>query len=128
MMKDTAGMLISGLCLVHCLATPLLLALGGAGVLGTVLEGEFFHLALLGPVLLLALYSFPAACRHHRRPAVMISGLSGLLILVLALGLEGRWELFASAVGACLLIGAHWRNRRLLQAGAAVRERGDATV
>ncbi|MCW8128023.1 MerC domain-containing protein [Microbulbifer halophilus] len=126
MMKDTAGMLVSGLCLVHCLATPLLLALGGAGMLGALLGHELFHLVLLGPVLLLALASFPAACRHHRRPVVMVSGFSGLLILIVALGLEGHWELLASTVGAGLLVAAHWANRRLLQRGALAGQGEDA--
>lgn len=113
-MKDTVGMLVSGLCLAHCLATPLLLALGGLGVLGAALESEWIHLLLLVPVVLLACTSFPSACRQHRRPAVMFAGFSGVLILVLAmaLGLEGHWELLASTIGAGLLVSAHWINRR----------------
>lgn len=113
-MKDTAGMFVSGLCLAHCLATPVLLALGGFGVLGALLEDRLVHLALLVPVLFLALASFPRACRRHRRPAVMVVGFSGLLILVAALYLEGTWELLASTAGAGLLVTAHWVNRRLL--------------
>ncbi|WP_288129308.1 MerC domain-containing protein [Microbulbifer sp.] len=116
MKKDTLGMLVSGLCLVHCLATPLVLAFGGLGMLGAALENEWIHLALLVPVLLLALSSFPIACLQHRRPAVMTSGFAGVVILILALvlGLEGHWELLASTVGAGLLVSAHWVNRRLL--------------
>jgi len=112
--RDTAGMFVSGLCLAHCLLTPVLLALGGFGVLGVLLEDRLVHLVLLLPVLLLALSSFPGACRHHRRPAVMVAGFSGLLLLMVALCLEGTWELLASVGGAGLLVTAHWVNRRLL--------------
>lgn len=107
-------MFVSSLCLVHCLLTPALLALGGFGVLGALLEDRLFHLALLLPVLFLALASFPHACRRHRRPAVMVAGFSGLLLLVVALSLEGTWELLVSLAGAGLLVAAHWVNRRLL--------------
>lgn len=113
-MKDTIGMFVSGLCLLHCLLTPVLLALGGFGVVGALLGDKLFHLALLLPVLFLALASFPRACRRHRRPAVMVAGFSGLLLLVVALSLEGAWELLVSVGGAGLLVAAHWANRRLL--------------
>lgn len=114
-MKDTVGMLMSGLCLAHCLLAPALLALGGSGVLGPLVGDRLFHLVLLLPVLLLAVASFPSACRLHRRPAVVIAGFSGLSILVIALGLEGAWELLASIAGAGLLMAAHWANQRLLR-------------
>nr|WP_246394404.1 MerC family mercury resistance protein [Microbulbifer rhizosphaerae] len=74
-------MFVSCLCLAHCLLTPALLALGGFGVLGALLEDRLVHLAVLLPVLLLALTSFPGACRRYRRPAVMVAGFSGLLLL-----------------------------------------------
>lgn len=114
-MKDTVGMLVSGLCLVHCLLAPVLLALGGFGVLGVLLGDELFHLVLLVPALILALASFPLACRRHRRPSVMLAGLCGVALLVLALGLEGVWELVVSVCGAGLLVSAHWANRQLLR-------------
>ncbi|QIL90301.1 MerC family mercury resistance protein [Microbulbifer sp. SH-1] len=115
-MKDTAGIFVTGLCLLHCLTAPLLVVLGGAGVLSAVVQDEMLHLVLLALAVLIALASFPAACRQHRRPAVMIAGFSGVSILMLAvaLGLEGHWELVVSTIGASLLVAAHWANRRLL--------------
>lgn len=113
-MRDTAGMLVSGLCLIHCLMTPMLLALGGAGLLGALLDDRLLHLLMLLPVLVLALASFPPACRRHRRPMVMVAGFTGLLLLVVALQLEGAWEMLASVCGAGLLVSAHFANRRLL--------------
>lgn len=112
-MRDTLGIFVSGLCLLHCLVTPLLLTLVGLGVLGALQEDQFLHLLLLVPVLILALASFPVSCRRHQRYAVMITGFSGALLLIGALYLEGIWELLASVLGAGLLVIAHWVNRRL---------------
>ncbi|WP_444901631.1 MerC domain-containing protein [Microbulbifer sp. SSSA007] len=112
--RDTLGILASGVCLVHCLLTPLLPLLGGLGILGALQDDQFLHLLLLVPVVTLALASFPASCRRHQRYAVMIVGFSGALLLVGALYLEGVWELVASILGAGLLIIAHWVNQRLI--------------
>ncbi|WP_444944261.1 MerC family mercury resistance protein [Microbulbifer sp. ZKSA006] len=113
-MRDTLGILASGLCLLHCLLTPLLPVLGGVGILGALQEDQFLHLLLLIPVVILALTSFPASCLRHQRYAVMIVGFSGALLLVGALYVEGIWELIASILGAGLLIVAHWVNQRLI--------------
>ncbi|WP_444946877.1 MerC domain-containing protein [Microbulbifer sp. VTAC004] len=112
--RDTLGILASGVCLVHCLLTPLLPLLGGLGILGALQDDQFLHLLLLVPVVTLALASFPASCRRHQRYAVMVVGFSGALLLVGALYLEGVWELVASILGAGLLIIAHWVNQRLI--------------
>ncbi|WP_026305324.1 MerC domain-containing protein [Microbulbifer sp. ANSA001] len=113
-MRDTLGILASGVCLVHCLLTPLLPLLGGLGILGALQDDQFLHLLLLVPVVTLALASFPASCRRHQRYAVMVVGFSGALLLVGALYLEGVWELVASILGAGLLIIAHGVNQRLI--------------
>tara|TARA_Y100001963_G_scaffold152208_1_gene236562 strand:+ start:179 stop:433 length:255 start_codon:yes stop_codon:yes gene_type:complete len=53
-MKDQLGTACSGLCIVHCLATPALVAAGGLGAVGGLLASKSFHLAMLAPVLLFA--------------------------------------------------------------------------
>ncbi|MFS1523161.1 MerC domain-containing protein [Microbulbifer sp. 2304DJ12-6] len=113
-MRDIVGIFASGLCLVHCVLTPVLPALGGLGFLGRFLEEGLLHLALLVPALILALASFPTSCRHHQRHAIMVVGFSGALLLIVALYLTGIWEILVSIVGAGLLIMAHWINRRLI--------------
>lgn len=112
--RDIVGIFASGLCLVHCVLTPVLPVLGGLGFLGAFLEERLLHLALLVPALILALASFPTACRHHQRHAIMVVGFSGALLLMVALYLAGIWEILVSIVGAGLLIMAHWINRRLM--------------
>ncbi|GGY57500.1 hypothetical protein GCM10011297_32680 [Bacterioplanes sanyensis] len=110
--RDWAGTLCSGLCLSHCLLTPLLLASGALGTLGAALATETIHWALLAPVLLFAVLSFPAGVKHHGRylPA-MIAG-AGLLLLLLALLAGETLEAWLTAAGALAMWAAHGLNRR----------------
>ena len=110
--RDLAGALCSGLCLSHCLLTPLLLASGALGTMGAVLATETTHWVLLGPVLLLAVLSFPAGIKHHGRylPAT-IAG-AGLLLLLIALMAGEALEAWLTAAGALAMLAAHGLNRR----------------
>ncbi|HEY7884983.1 MAG TPA: MerC domain-containing protein [Cellvibrionaceae bacterium] len=121
-MKDSMGMVCSGLCLGHCLLTPLLLALGSAGALGVAMHSEWVHWALMVPIIVLALLSFPGGYRVHRRVRPVLLGIAGALLLVLALFVQEAWEPVLSVLGGGLLISGHWINRRRLrqQCGAAV--------
>lgn len=110
--RDWAGALCSGLCLSHCLLTPLLLASGALGTLGAALASETIHWALLAPVLLLAVLSFPAGVKHHGLylPAV-IAG-AGLLLLLTALMAGEALEAWLTVGGATMMAAAHGLNRR----------------
>lgn len=121
--KDSAGVLCSSLCLAHCLLLPLLLptilATGVLGTAGALLASEQTHLMLLVPVVLLALLSFPAGIKRHRRYLPSVLATAGLTSLMLALLLEEalhqlHGEAILTALGAGLLIAAHLRNRTLL--------------
>jgi len=111
---DSAGLLASGLCLLHCLALPLVLAafpaLGWAG------GHEGFHEAMVGAALLAALAGLGPGFLAHRRVAVPLLGGAGLACLALAVFAIGpRWghafETVLSVAGALLLCAAHLRNR-----------------
>lgn len=110
------GMAVSAslLCLVHCLALPLLLLLL-PGVLGLFAQSDAFHYAALALVVPAALAAFWLGyCRHRaRRPALL--GLAGVTCLVVALlpgATEGR-ELGFTVAGSLLLIVGHGMNWRL---------------
>lgn len=109
---DRFGMFASGLCLVHCLAMPLLLIpLFGLGQ-----QGDAFHRAMVAIVtlpVLLALIPGYLAHRHWRVLALGGLGLVSFCAGVLVLGpLYGESvELVLAVVGGLLLFGAHYRNR-----------------
>jgi hypothetical protein len=110
---DAAGVVTSALCLLHCLAMPLLLAalpaLGWAG-------DDRLHAALVGVALLAALVSLGPGYVKHRRAAVPLIGGAGLACLGAAVFLVGprygeAGETALTVAGAVLLCIAHLRNR-----------------
>ncbi|MBF5055039.1 MerC mercury resistance protein [Alcanivorax sp. 521-1] len=109
-MKDQLGTACSGLCIVHCLATPALVAAGGLGAVGGLLASKSFHLAMLAPVLLFAAASFPSAYRRHRHPGPGLLALAGVGLLIGAHLLPHALEALITSAGGLALIGAHLWN------------------
>lgn len=121
---DGMGIAISGLCLVHCLAVPV-----GSALLPLVAHSialpEWMHLALLSAALPVAATALWQGWRRHRQAAAAAVGAAGLVLLGVGLafheGLVGAADpeladRIATAMGALLLAGAHWRNWRLMAA------------
>jgi len=110
---DTAGMLASTLCLLHCLALPLLVAMFPVfGLAG----GQGFHAAMVGVALLAALVALVPGYAAHRQAFVAVSGAAGMACLALAVFVAGprfgeAVETWFTVAGAVLLCGAHLRNR-----------------
>jgi carbon starvation protein CstA len=117
--KDQLGATCSGLCIVHCLAVPVILAAGGLGALGEVMASKAFHVAMLLPVALFALISFPGGyCRHRRLgPGVVVA--VGLSLLVIAQIAPHHWERLITSSGGLLIVAAHLTNHRYSRAQSA---------
>lgn len=132
-MRSTAGVLdgagagLSGLCLVHCLALPLL---GSAlPALAGLAESEWIHVAvvvLAAPVAAGSLLR-PEPGARLSAPIAML-GIAGLSLLAFGAFGPPAAEPWASAAGGLTLASAHlanWRRRRLraqaceMQAAAA---------
>lgn len=119
---DQAAIGLSLLCLVHCLALPLLLVLLPA-LAALPIADERFHLALLTLVLPTSAAALWLGWRRHRRWRVMAWGLAGVGILVFAaafghdlLGEGGERGL--TVIGALLVAASHLRNFRLCRSRA----------
>ena len=112
-MKDLLAASASGLCILHCLLTPLLLMLGAAGAMSAILSSEWVHYLLLVPVLLLAALSLPAGKRRHHNNAPSLLALVGIVLLLLALVAPVALESTLSVSAGLLLIAAHLYNRQL---------------
>ncbi|OBP13887.1 MerC mercury resistance protein [Rheinheimera sp. SA_1] len=113
-MKDFLGVCLSGLCILHCLLTPLLLALGGVGAIGVWFESAWVHYLLLAPICLVLVWSLPLAWIKHRNLSPLLLGASGFSVLLLSLFVPEAIEPMLAIAGGLVLIAAHLFNRHLL--------------
>jgi hypothetical protein len=111
---DSIAVGLSMLCLVHCLALPLV-------VIGVPLLAQFaethLHYQLLLVVVPLSGVAFGIGYRRHQNPRILVAGALGLGLLIVGatvahsqLGLLAD-RLFTIA-GSLLLAAAHWKNSR----------------
>ena len=108
---DRAGVLISGLCLVHCIAGLLLVTLLGLG--GGVLLAPEWHEWGLGLAIAVGALGLGLGALRHRRMVILAQGLTGLLLMGLALGVgHGAREAGLTIAGVLLVGLAHIRNLR----------------
>jgi hypothetical protein len=112
---DLLGLGLSALCLIHCIALPMvLIALPTLATFGHDDHHHWLHLALALVLVPLAFASLLPGYLRHRRTAVMAGGALGVAAILIGAFLEG-W-LGESAVtaltiaGSLCLIGAHWIN------------------
>lgn len=111
---DTVGQILSVVCAVHCVSTPLFFAMAPAAA--SVLGGA--HPILLAFVVVVAGWSFVPGYRCHRSRVVLGLAAAGIGALALAAFVFGdQWVLDTalSLVGSAFMMAAHWRNRQLLR-------------
>jgi MerC mercury resistance protein. len=138
--KDSWGMICSGICLLHCLATPFVLMSSGIGALGVFMASQWAHQLMIMPVVVISLFSFPVAYkkhRHHMPGMLAIVAVTGLIIAVAYLndggfrvisgydfnpiyGRNAEYNLASNSmltlISSSILIFAHIWNWRLSQA------------
>ena len=118
---DKLGIFASGLCLVHCLALPLLLPLLPALAL---IPHSGMHALLLIPVIALSALAVVPGYRHHRSRRVVGLAAAGVLLCSTAVlaealfGLEG-WDMPLTVAGGMLLVSGHLSNLRLSRLACA---------
>ena len=108
---DRFGILLSGLCAVHCVTTIAVMALL-ASVGGTLLHPAIHEIGLLLAVLLGTFALGAGFLRHGHKLPTLIGGV-GLATMALALTLpHGVPEAMATLTGVALLALGHHLNRR----------------
>lgn len=105
----------SVLCLIHCLALPIVIA--ALPALAARLDlGEGFHLGVLAFALPVSAVALGEGWRRHRGLTPLFVGAAGLVLLAAGLAFE-EWvavETGVTVAGSLLLAGAHianWRGR-----------------
>lgn len=113
-MVEGAAASASLLCLVHCLALPVLFLLS-PGLLRFIPDSPLVHLAAFAFVVPFALGAFWLGYRQHGQRGPGLVGLSGLALL--AISLWGGWSALVehglSIPGSALLVIGHYRNWQL---------------
>jgi hypothetical protein len=109
---DRFGVLLSGLCLLHCLAGLLLVA--GLGLGGQLLFAPVIHRVGLALAIGVGAITLGIGVARHRDPRPLQIGAVGLALMALALFVgHGTEEAVLTMAGVSLLAWAHWRNLRL---------------
>ncbi len=114
---DRCAIAASTLCAVHCLFTPLLIVLVPV-LASSVLADEKFHRFMLLWVVPTSVLALWIGCRRHRDGGVLVTGVTGLAILVAAAvwgqAMFGEVAEKVATIAASLTMSAgHWRNYRL---------------
>ncbi|SET25046.1 MerC domain-containing protein [Thalassotalea agarivorans] len=122
---DKWAISFSMLCVLHCLAVPLLLILvPSMSVLP--LENEAFHIGMVIAVIPTSLFALTLGCKKHKRKDLLAYGLVGLSLLVIALAfgeshLGELGEKTLTVIGALIIAAAHLRNFSLCQKADACK-------
>jgi MerC mercury resistance protein len=112
---DNLGACVSGLCLVHCVAMPLLLAF--APTLAHIIPGDELTHRLLGLLVVTAgVPSFWIGFRKHGKKRVLAGGLAGIGLVLGALATGDRFsshaaETAVTMLGSLVLTSAHLANK-----------------
>lgn len=113
---DRWGIALSFLCLLHCVATPLVL-LSLPFMARYYLSHPWFHLGLALVLIPVGMLAFVRGHRHHKKTNILLLGFVGLILVVLAPffvhGLNYPLnEPLLVGLGSIALITAHLRNQK----------------
>lgn len=117
-LSDKLAIGLSAACTVHCLLLPLIIVVIPQ-IAGMAIASEEFHEWIIFFVLPISIFALTMGCRQHQRYRLLIPGVGGLLILVLAVLTEemlGEWaEKSLTLLGSALIAFGHYQNYKLCQ-------------
>ena len=115
---DRAAIGLSGLCLVHCIATVLLVA--ALASTGTILARPEIHEAGLALAIALAALGLGLGLRRHGRTGPLLVGSAGIGLMASGLAVpHGPWEAALTIGGVVFVALAHRLNGRAFHRHAA---------
>jgi hypothetical protein len=116
---DRWGILLSSLCAIHCLVTPILLL--SLPVLGAYFQSQMVHVVMALFVVPVGAFAFWSGYKHHKKINLLAMGFVGLSLVGGAplvhdfFNVELIREDIMTIFGSAILIGAHLLNRRACQ-------------
>lgn len=113
---DRVAIVLSGICIIHCLAVPVFVAVLPMAAI-TLGDDTHFHGLMLWLVVPTSFVGFFIGYRIHQRGGLVGLGLAGIVLLgAAALWGHSQWaeglEVIVSVIGSVLLGAAHWMNFR----------------
>lgn len=109
---DRVGVLLSGLCAVHCLIGILIVSMLGLG--GELLLSPIIHEAGLAIAIVIGIVTLGLGVRRHGQVGPLIAGGLGLSLMAAALAAgHGVSEAVLTIAGVAILAAAHLRNLHL---------------
>ena len=113
---DTAAVILSGICMLHCLALPVVLTIFPIFNVA-LLDEQTFHLVMLIVILPISLVALTIGCTQHKDRLTIVFGATGLSVLMFtavcgheAFGFTG--ERIITSIGGLILASAHIQNYR----------------
>lgn len=118
---DHVAIALSGLCLLHCLLLPFIIAV--LPLLSRINESHF-HTQMLIVVVPVSVFAFALGFRRHARKAIIAWGAAGVVVLVFGATIAhanygATADTLVTMVGAIVLATAHYFNNRLTRHGPA---------
>jgi hypothetical protein len=108
---DRAGVVLSGLCAVHCLLSILLVSVLGIG--GEVLLAPAIHEAGLALAIMVGAVTLGLGVLRHGQTGPILAGACGIVLMATALFVgHGLREAMLTICGVALVATAHIRNLR----------------
>lgn len=108
---DRAGITLSALCVVHCLATLVLVSALGLG--GSVFDNPIIHEVGLALAMVVAAVAIGLGALRHRRPIPFVTAMTGLTFMGGALAVDhGFEEAVLTIIGVALVSAGHILNLR----------------
>ncbi len=120
---DFVGFWASALCAVHCLAVPVVVAMGAGNGLAW-LSDPWLEFGFIGAAIAIAGWSLARSYFQHHRKFTAISVVAGgFLLLLLSRFVEHEWEPTLAVLGGIVIAAAHvvnWRLCRQCRSGCTV--------
>jgi hypothetical protein len=116
---DRIAITLSTICIVHCLAMPLVIAMLPIAAITFGSDGHF-HALMLWLVVPTSAVGFALGYRVHAKAGIVAAGMAAVAILaVVALWGHDAWdatsEVVVNVAASLVLASAHWRNFREVQ-------------
>jgi 4-amino-4-deoxy-L-arabinose transferase-like glycosyltransferase len=113
---DKLGVCASALCMVHCLAMPVLLLVGVDSVLRFT-QQEWIEWVIIALALLIGIASFAAGYVKHKKHYVVVLFLAGFLLIINGEMLESTvMATVLPVAGSVVIVYAHVQNLHLKKA------------